>query len=311
MSEAARRLSQEKDSADVVLPSQQTRVERRRSSHQRQARTMGSDDISRLAPQEVNRERGKRRQMATEPVPTVQGGRPPSQQRQARGMGSDEIPGLGPQEVNQDQGRRRERAIVRTPPTESVPNAPGGGPPIQQSQARRTRPSSIPISGPLDRQEVDGMQSRRNSRARVVNKPPASRPEGIAPNPQRISRVREGNINPSHGPQEIDEIRVEAPQFPTLSMARMPGNRDRGEPDTRSMGYREYSSTLASDSDFLIFKRFGTSSARVLLALQDDVLRKEMALARIDDELRNSSSAESREKIHSAQLGAQHESDSE
>jgi hypothetical protein len=49
----------------------------------------------------------------------------------------------------------------------------------------------------------------------------------------------------------------------------------------------------------------------VLLALQDDVLRKEMALARIDDELRNSSSAESREKIHSAQLGAQHESDSE
>jgi hypothetical protein len=45
-----------------------------------------------------------------------------------------------------------------------------------------------------------------------------------------------------------------------------------GEP-WKYTGYKKYSWFLASDDDFLIFRRFMTLNARVLLLLQDELLK--------------------------------------
>ena len=39
----------------------------------------------------------------------------------------------------------------------------------------------------------------------------------------------------------------------------------------KEIGYRGYSAFLASDNDFMIFRRFGTLNARLLLYLQDQI----------------------------------------
>jgi hypothetical protein len=49
-------------------------------------------------------------------------------------------------------------------------------------------------------------------------------------------------------------------------------------------GYRKYSWFLASDDDFLIFRRFGTLNARIILAMQDDISVAEAKLQALDDE---------------------------
>ena len=50
------------------------------------------------------------------------------------------------------------------------------------------------------------------------------------------------------------------------------------------VGYRGFSTFLASDNDFLILRRFGTLHARVLLALQDQICVLEETLNSIDRE---------------------------
>jgi hypothetical protein len=52
-----------------------------------------------------------------------------------------------------------------------------------------------------------------------------------------------------------------------------------------SHGYREYSSFLASDADFLVFRKFGAANVRVLLSLQHQVSQCESALDRLDNDL--------------------------
>ena len=49
-------------------------------------------------------------------------------------------------------------------------------------------------------------------------------------------------------------------------------------------GYKKYSWFLASDDDFLIFRRFGTLNARVLLLLQDELTVAETKLKTLDEE---------------------------
>ncbi|KAF2281537.1 uncharacterized protein EI97DRAFT_463847 [Westerdykella ornata] len=48
------------------------------------------------------------------------------------------------------------------------------------------------------------------------------------------------------------------------------------------LGYRSYSSFLASDDNFLVFRRFGDLNARVLLYLQDQIVRLEERLEELD-----------------------------
>ena len=48
------------------------------------------------------------------------------------------------------------------------------------------------------------------------------------------------------------------------------------------IGYPGYSSFLASETDLLIFRRFGASSARIALKLQYDVMVLEEELSRLD-----------------------------
>jgi hypothetical protein len=55
-----------------------------------------------------------------------------------------------------------------------------------------------------------------------------------------------------------------------------------------SLGYREYSSFLASDADFLIFRKFGAMNVRVLLSLQHQVSQYESALGDLDNNLSRS-----------------------
>lgn len=57
----------------------------------------------------------------------------------------------------------------------------------------------------------------------------------------------------------------------------IPLTRRRSKP-WKEVGYRGFSAFLASDNDFLIFRRFGSVNARLLLYLQDEiaVLEKEL-----------------------------------
>ena len=69
------------------------------------------------------------------------------------------------------------------------------------------------------------------------------------------------------------------------------------QPDTRQnstyydkkqwkyVGYREYSTFLTSDNDFLLLRRFSTITLRVLLALQDELSELEEQLNTIDERL--------------------------
>ena len=49
-------------------------------------------------------------------------------------------------------------------------------------------------------------------------------------------------------------------------------------------GYKKYSWFLASDDDFMIFRKFGTLNARIILALQDELSVAEEELKRLDEE---------------------------
>jgi hypothetical protein len=49
-------------------------------------------------------------------------------------------------------------------------------------------------------------------------------------------------------------------------------------------GYKKYSWFLASDDDFLIFRRFGTLNARVTLVLQDEISERESKLKDLDEQ---------------------------
>ena len=50
----------------------------------------------------------------------------------------------------------------------------------------------------------------------------------------------------------------------------------------KTIGYRGFSAFLASDTDFLIFRRFGTLNARILLFLQDEITSLEEELERLE-----------------------------
>jgi hypothetical protein len=51
----------------------------------------------------------------------------------------------------------------------------------------------------------------------------------------------------------------------------------------KEVGYRGFSAFLASDNDFLIFRRFGSVNARLLLYLQDEIAVLEKDLEELED----------------------------
>jgi len=50
----------------------------------------------------------------------------------------------------------------------------------------------------------------------------------------------------------------------------------------KTIGYQGFSAFLASDNDFLIFRRFGTLTARILLLLQDEITVLEEELEELE-----------------------------
>jgi hypothetical protein len=59
--------------------------------------------------------------------------------------------------------------------------------------------------------------------------------------------------------------------------------RNRSIKPWKSIGYRGFSAFLASDNDFLIFRRFGAINARLLLYLQDEICVLEKELEDLED----------------------------
>lgn len=51
------------------------------------------------------------------------------------------------------------------------------------------------------------------------------------------------------------------------------------------VGYQGFSRFIASDDDFLFFRRFGDLSVRVLLVLQDEIVRLEAQLDALNESL--------------------------
>jgi hypothetical protein len=52
----------------------------------------------------------------------------------------------------------------------------------------------------------------------------------------------------------------------------------------RDVGYKGYSAFLASDNDFMVFRRFDAINARLLLYLQDDIAVLEKKLEALEAE---------------------------
>jgi hypothetical protein len=52
----------------------------------------------------------------------------------------------------------------------------------------------------------------------------------------------------------------------------------------KEIGYRGFSAFLASDNDFLVFRRFGAINARLLLYLQDEIVVLEEELEELEAE---------------------------
>ena len=48
-------------------------------------------------------------------------------------------------------------------------------------------------------------------------------------------------------------------------------------------GYRGFASFVSSDDDFFVLRKFGSLNARVILALQDEIVALEQDLAALDD----------------------------
>lgn len=69
---------------------------------------------------------------------------------------------------------------------------------------------------------------------------------------------------------------------PTISEEPLPGEVQKHP--WKYVGYRRYTEFISSDSDLLIFRRFGTLNARVGLLLQDKVSVLEQKLMALDRE---------------------------
>lgn len=52
------------------------------------------------------------------------------------------------------------------------------------------------------------------------------------------------------------------------------------------LGYEEYSSFISSDDDFFIIRRFGALTARIILALQDQISELEEELGNLEKKLK-------------------------
>lgn len=59
---------------------------------------------------------------------------------------------------------------------------------------------------------------------------------------------------------------------------------DRYDQPWKYIGYKSYAWLLSSDDDFLMFRRFGTLNARVLLSMQDDLVVAEEKLKELDSQ---------------------------
>lgn len=71
----------------------------------------------------------------------------------------------------------------------------------------------------------------------------------------------------------------------TTAMNKEDGNPSQRDIDTKPwkyIGYKGYASFISSDSDFLIFRRFDTLSARTALLLQDEISELEERLDELD-----------------------------
>lgn len=80
------------------------------------------------------------------------------------------------------------------------------------------------------------------------------------------------------------------PSIIAYAMSQVPGtvneitDNDIFDQPWKYTGYKKYAWFLASDDDFLIFRRFGTLNARILLLLQDEICVAEAKLKSLDEE---------------------------
>jgi hypothetical protein len=220
-------------------------------------------------------------------LPTGRGESPPIIQRQDSPIEGPMLEGLTPNMARVVGGERGSGSRSRT---RALPK-------MARVIKRSTRSRSISKSRIRDELEtarvISKSRSRSRSSSRIRDEPEMFR---------AVGRIRSRSRSRQRGKRNCMRFRTRR-----RGMARVvegvtaPGS---GEKDSELYGYREYSSLLATDSDFLVFKRFGASNARVLLALQDDVMRKERALADVENALRQSNGPE-KEKIHIAKFDDQ------
>ncbi len=222
----------------------------------------------------------------------------------------DEMPIEMQQEVYVLPAASRRKPKMARVVKQELPTYRGESPPNRQRQDS-SREWPVPeMARVVSRRRTSRSRSRSSSggwrTARVVGRRSISPSRiGAQPNMARVSSrsrtTRSRSWSRQRGKRHCMRFRTRR-----RGMARVvggvtaPGSREKSS-QSELFRYKEYSSLLATDSDFLVFKRFGASNARVLLALQDDVMRKERALADIEMAVRQSVGPE-KERIHIARF---------
>jgi len=83
-------------------------------------------------------------------------------------------------------------------------------------------------------------------------------------------------------PVPLDQMTTKTTTNMTALDHESPSHRDVDEKPWKYIGYKGYTEFLASENDFLVFRRFGSASTRVSLMLQHQVSVLEWKLDRLD-----------------------------
>jgi hypothetical protein len=106
------------------------------------------------------------------------------------------------------------------------------------------------------------------------------------------SSTRHEQPQPATNPCSFSQSSNESTHTPSSSCPTRPSvesqvltQKELDEKPWKYIGYKGYSSFLASENDFLVFRRFGSISTRIALRLQDKVRVLEEELSLCDREL--------------------------
>lgn len=101
----------------------------------------------------------------------------------------------------------------------------------------------------------------------------------------KLNLVNKSSRSMKNGTEQDSNLILNMAQVPIPPLAPNYVNQhDVWDQPWKYTGYKKYSWFLASDDHFMIFRRFGTLNARIILALQDELSVAEEKLKKLDED---------------------------